>query len=235
MSDPGFAVWDDDPAVKDWACAAHRAALRVDTSTRRHGGTWFVGVAALPNGSDGSIGGVPWPHRAMCDPWHRAQLSIVYPGYPKQGAGESDAAHRFRAHRDAAHLDGVLPEGPDKRRHLREPHAFILGVPLNAATASPLVVWEGSHRIMQAAFAKAFAGFDPAQWGDLDVTEIYQSARRSVFETCPRITVPARVGQVIWLQRHMIHGVAPWRGEAPEEGRMIAYFRPVLADVAQWI
>lgn len=235
MVDPGFAVWDDDPAVAYWARAAHARALQLDTSEKRHGGTWFVGVDALPNAADGSVDGVPWPHAAMVPAWHRAQVSIVYPDYPKQGAGDSDAAHRYRARRDAAHLDGLLPEGPDKRRHLREPHAFIMGMPLNDATASPLVVWKGSHLIMQAAFARAFDGIGARNWADQDVTEVYQAARRAVFSTCERVLVPARVGQVTYIHRHVIHGVAPWSGIAPTEGRMIAYFRPLLSDVRDWL
>jgi len=234
VSDPGFAVWDYDPAVAAWAQAAHQAALAVDTSERRHGETWFVGVDALPNAADGSIGGVAWPHSAMSDRWHRAQLSIVYPGYPKQDAGESDAAHRFRARRDAAHVDGLLPEGPDKRRHLHEPHAFILGVPLSDATASPLVVWPGSHLIMSSAFRVAFAGVAPKDWGDLDVTDIYQAARARVFDQCDRVEVPVRVGQVSFVHRHLIHGVAPWEGDVDQE-RMIAYFRPQLRQVQDWL
>jgi hypothetical protein len=34
-----------------------------------------------------------------------------------------------------------------------------------------------------------------------------------------------------------IHGVAPWRADAaaPPEGRLIAYFRPMMGSVAEWI
>ena len=39
------------------------------------------------------------------------------------------------------------------------------------------------------------------------------------------------------LHRHLIHGVAPWAEGAVAEppGRMVAYFRPVLPDVAAWL
>lgn len=235
MSDPGFAIWPHDPRVADWARAAREATKAIDTSARRHGGTWFVGVDALPNERDGSIGGVVWPHQALCADWHRAQLSIVYPGYPRQDAGESDAAHAFRLRRDSAHLDGLLPEGPDNLRHLREPHAFIIGVPLNDVAASPLVVWPGSHLIIGAAFRAAFAGVDPRLWGDLDVTDIYQAARRKVFDTCQRMELPVQVGQLSYLHRHLIHGVAPWQDSSATEPRMIAYFRPHVADVRDWV
>lgn len=230
----GYEVRPFDLAVASWAHAAREAVLRIDTTQRRHGGTWFVGVDALLNAADGSIGGVLMPFHAMVPEWHAAQVSIVYPGYPQKDADETDAGHLYRVKRDAAHMDGLLPEGSDKRRHLREPHGFILGMALNEATASPLVVWEGSHAIMQAAFAAAFDGIDPQDFGEADVTEIYQDARRVVFKNCARIEIPTVVGEAVILHRHLIHGVAPWEGRAPDEGRMIAYFRPIIAP-AEWI
>lgn len=230
----GYQRLGFNPAVAQWAQAAHSAVQSIDRSLRRHGGTWFVGVDVLPNDADGAVGGVPMPFAAMAPVWHAAQVSIVYPGYPGQDADDTDAAHRFRLNRDAAHMDGLLPEGPDKRRHLREPHGFILGMALNAATASPLVVWQNSHLVMQAAFAKAYAGVSPRHVGDIDVTDIYQAARREVFASCARVEVPTAVGEAVILLRHLVHGVAPWAGDAPPEGRMIAYFRPQI-DPADWI
>ena len=90
----------------------------------------------------------------------KAQISVVYPGYPCAMEGESAAAFNYRQRRDAAHVDGLLPEGPERRRHLREPHGFVLGLPLtqSSETASPMVVWEGSHKIMREAFQKALQG-----------------------------------------------------------------------------
>lgn len=232
----GYVVYDHDPRVAAWAKAALGAVARLDRSQRRHGQTWFVGVDALPNAEDGSIDGVPLagPWDVTCDRWHRAQVSIIYPGYPGRDLGESDAAHRFRRTRDAAHMDGLLPEGPDRRRHLREPHSFILGLPLNDVAASPLVVWPGSHKIMQAHFAARFAQIPPARWGDEDVTLAYQNARRAVFAKCPRVAVRMAPGQAVWMHRHLIHGVAPWTGPADDAGRIVAYFRPQGA-VADWL
>ncbi|SEW17738.1 hypothetical protein SAMN04488515_1417 [Cognatiyoonia koreensis] len=235
MVAPGFAIWDHDPALVDWARAAYRKVKSLDTTARRHRATWFVGVDALDNAPDGSVGDVVWPHRAMAPHWHCAQVSIVYPGYPRQDADESDAAHAFRKRRDAAHVDGLLPVGSQRRRYLREPHAFILGVPLNRVTASPLVVWEGSHLIMRAAFNDALAGVPSAAWGDVDLTDVYQSARRRVFDTCARIELSVTVGQATFLHRHLVHGVAPWRGPETEEGRIIAYFRPEVSDIGAWL
>ena len=239
----GYVVLPHDPTVLAWAKAAHDVAKGVvkTPGDMRHGGTWRVGVDELPNAPDGSIKGIAlkgaWSsYVTVPEVWHCAQLSVVYPGYPQQDQTDSDAAHGFRIRRDAAHVDGLLPEGPRKRRHLREPHSFVLGLPLNDATASPLVVWQGSHKIIQAAFVTAFGGIDPSDWGDVDVTDIYQAVRREVFETCPRIELPALPGEATLLHRHLVHGVAPWRtGDAPEEGRMIAYLRPQVVDVVDWI
>ena len=53
-------------------------------------------------------------------------LSVTYPGYPVQ-EHESDApAFGYRLKRDAAHIDGLIRDGPDIRRFAREYHAFIL-------------------------------------------------------------------------------------------------------------
>lgn len=236
MVDPGYTIFDFDARVAAWAQAAWTAAQRLDLTPDRCGETWHVGVDALPNEADGSISGVPlggpWSLDAV--QWHRAQLSVIYPGYPRQDQDESDAAHRFRVQRCAAHMDGLLPEGPRRRRHLREPHAFILGLPLNDVKSSPLVVWPGSHQIMRQAFAEAFDGVAPKEWGDQDVTDIYQAARRKVFESSEPVPIDMSPGQSVLLDRHVIHGVAPWEG-ASEGFRAVAYFRPQFSDIALWL
>ncbi|MEO1638928.1 MAG: hypothetical protein AAFU41_06725 [Pseudomonadota bacterium] len=240
LAENGYVVCPFDAAVTRWAAAAAGVATEVlqGDGERRHGRTWFVGVDALPNAADGSIGGVPlaggWRDLVPAPKkWHRAQLSVVFPGYPQRDADESEVAHRYRRNRDAAHVDGLLPEGPDRRRHLREPHAFILGLPLNATTASPLVVWRGSHRIMRAAFEAAYAGIPDDKIGNVDVTEAYQAARREVFATCQRVPLTAAPGQAMVLDRHLLHGVAPWDTDTGDDMRMVAYFRP-LTSAALW-
>jgi hypothetical protein len=239
----GHLVFPADRRVARWAAAALPLArdLLAKGGDRRHGGTWYPGVDALPNDANGAIAGVPlagpWEsHVTPPKAWHRAQLSVVFPGYPQQDAGENDAAHRFRRDRDAAHMDGLLPEGSQRRRHLREAHGFILGIPLNAATGSPLVVWEGSHHVMGRAMAQAFQGVRPEDWGDLDVTDAYVAARRTVLQTCKRVEVRLAPATSVLLHRHLIHGVAPWQpGATPDEGRMVAYFRPEVGDLSDWL
>ncbi|MCK0094844.1 hypothetical protein MWU60_04635 [Yoonia sp. F2084L] len=241
LSEQGYAVFPDEPEVADWAATAATTGCAVleQGGERRHGSTWFVGVDALPNAPDGSINGVPLTGRWLryVDApaiWHAAQLSVVFPGYPQRDAHEGEAAHLFRRNRDAAHVDGLLPEGQERRRHLREPHAFILGLPLDDVAASPLVVWPGSHLMMRAAFRAAFKDLPPKAWGDLDVTKVYQTTRRAVFDTCQRVEISAKPGQAVLLDRHLLHGVAPWAADAEGAMRMIAYFRP-QTDVAAWL
>jgi hypothetical protein len=151
--------------------------------------------------------------------------------------GESDAAFRFRRDKDAAHVDGLLPVGTDKRRYLQEPHAYVLGIPLNQCAAAPMVVWEGSHHIMRDAFKAALSGIDPENWAQTDLTDIYQSARKCCFETCNRREITARMGGSYLIHRLTLHGVAPWKNgdTCPDEGRMIAYFRPELTNIKNWL
>jgi hypothetical protein len=232
------------PGIAAWVAAAEpvaRAAVEGSVVPWRCGGTWFVGLDALPNGPDGAIGGVefPWNDIGLAPvPLHPAQLSVTREGYPQQGEEESESAFRFRQLRDAAHLDGLLPVGPEKRRMVREPHAWILGLPLNEASAgaAPLVVWEGSHLVMGAALRAAFS-LCTGKPEEFDITEAYQAARKRVFETCARVELPGTPGEAVILQRHLIHGVAPWaKGEtAVPPGRMVAYFRPLLPDVQSWL
>jgi hypothetical protein len=247
----GYTRFPFDSRLAAWAAhtASKSTAILSDPAHEkwwRNGRTWFVGVDALPNDHEGRLlGGPPLRGDAIdflreqlgfAGPWHRGQLSICFPGYPQRDALESEAQHKFRLTRDAAHVDGLHGKGPEKRRHLREVHRFILGIPLHAASAenSPLVVWEGSHHIMQDMFAQAFAGITEAQWGEVDVTEVYHTARQRCFERCRRLAVHAQPGESYVIHKFALHGVAPWVGDgATSRSRMIAYFRPqTLSPIA---
>ncbi len=239
----GFACFPPDPRVAAWAAAAHTCATRLasDPAMRaahlRHGATWFVGVDALPNTPDGSLDGVPlagpWQAHVPDLPQHRAQVSIIYPGYPQQDPGQSDANHRYRQRRAAAHVDGLLPIGPDRRRYAREFHAYILGVPLNTCDAAPTLVWPGSHKIIGPALRAAIGAADPRT---VDVTEAYQDARREVFAKCDPVPLAAPPGASFLIHRHALHGTAPW-GDSPPlaEGRMIAFLRPEFPSAQLWL
>lgn len=233
------------PAIATWADAARPlavAALQGTDQPLRCGGTWAVGLDLLPNAPDGSVAGVAFPWQAVGlapEPLHHAQLSAIYTGYPRPSPDETEAAFRFRQTRDAAHLDGLLAIGPQKRRMVKEPHGWILGLPLTACSpdAAPLVVWENSHQIIRTALRAALSGHAPDTWGDVDVTDAYQAARAKVFQTCRRVEVPSLPGQATLLHRLTVHGVAPWAAgaAAPPEGRIIAYFRPLLLSVQEWL
>jgi hypothetical protein len=243
MVETGWQRLGPNPAIAAWTDAARTAALQTLATTTedwRCGGTWFVGVDALPNAADGSILGTPFPWEALPlspEPLHPAQLSVIRPGYPQPSPDETPVAFAYRRDRDAAHLDGLLPVGPDKRRMVKEPHAWILGLPLNDTTASPLTVWEGSHEILRTALLQALRPHPPDSWGDIDITAAYQAVRKQIFATCRRIELPARPGEATLLHRLTLHGVAPWKPQdkAPPEGRMIAYLRPELPSVEAWL
>ncbi len=252
----GWLRFDADAQTAAWAARAREIArdlLRDPTQAHWYDceETWFIGVDALPNAASGCLPGPLELAGAAIDfiaaelgpvaPLHPAQLSVMFPGYPRPRRGESDAAFGYRRTRYAAHVDGVKIFGAARQRRVEEPHAWILGLPLNktSADAAPLVVWEGSHEIMRAAFQKAFAGVAPTRWHQVDVTALYTAARRQVFESCRRVQVHARPGEAYLMHRLCLHGVAPWseRAWAPEgEGRMIAYFRPEMTDwQAHWL
>ncbi|WP_170782671.1 hypothetical protein [Ruegeria lacuscaerulensis] len=250
----GWVKFPYDPVLADWVRHALPQA-RASVADPAHAqwvdceGTWFIGVDALDNDAQGRVGQSDvLSGQAMgfiveqygTLPLHKGQVSIIYPGYPKPRRGENEAAARYRRNRDAAHVDGLRPTGPDRRRRVDEPHAWILGIPLTdaSADASPMVLWEGSHKILRAAFAEALMDHPRDRLHEVDITDIYQTARREVFDTCPRIELTAKPGEAYLLHRHCLHGVAPWPdgANAGPDGRMIAYFRPECAGgVAEWI
>ena len=250
----GWLRFPADDAVLRWVEHVLPVAIRATEDPAnahglRCGGTWFVGVDALPNEADGRVGDGPACEGAAMAflrqtlrsalPLHPAQLSVCHPGYPLPMRGESEAAFAFRRDRDAAHVDGLLAEGEPRGRFLREPHAWILGVALVTGEdgASPTVLWEGSHTIMHAAFARAFDGVPAARWGKVDLTAIYAAARREVFERCTRVVLELQPGETCVFHRHLLHGMAPWMPDAvaPLCGRMIAWFRPQFATLSEWM
>ena len=241
----GFVIYPHDPRVAEWSdkAAVIMRPITLDPAVRaanlRHGNTWFVGVDALPNTPDGAIADVPlmgaWRDAVPTLHLHRAQVSIIYPGYPKQDVGESDANHRYRLSRSAAHVDGLLPVGPQKRRFAIEYHAYILAIPLSKVAAAPTVVWEGSQTIMQRALREAIGDGDPSQ---VDITDAYQAARREVFDCCPKVPLNITKGQAALLHPFLLHGTDPWNPEIADPdryGRMVAFFRPDLGDGRAWL
>lgn len=251
----GWCRFAADAVLGRWVEAtlpAARAEVAAPQNAKwlRCGDTWFAGVNVLGNDATGAApGGLPLAGVAIDFirgglglsgfDWDLGQVSVCYPTYPQPMPSETEAAYRYRRDKDAAHVDGLVPVGPERRRHLKEPHAFILGIPMveTGAGASPLTVYEGSHELAREAFAARFAGIPPERWSDEDVTEAYHAVRRRIFETCPRVEVYARPGEAYLIHRLALHGVARWQegATAGPDGRMIVYFRPLLANMAAWI
>ncbi|GGC00901.1 hypothetical protein GCM10011363_16890 [Marivita lacus] len=249
--DCGFIRFDWNAETYRWAQAARKLGQDVARDPEMMStwlqceGTWFVGVDALPSDPHGAVDGVPLagPVGDRIGPrtdLHPAQLSITYPGYPRPRRGESDAAFRYRRNRDAAHMDGLIAEGTPKRRFLRERHDWILGLPLTETSpaASPLVVWSGSHHILQQAMIDVLGHLPETDWPHVDITDVYQAARKRAFDDCRRIPLFTRPGEAVLLNPFTLHGVAPWRpgATASRDGRMVAYLRPESPDSgAIWI
>ncbi|MFT5504869.1 MAG: hypothetical protein ACI8XC_002586 [Gammaproteobacteria bacterium] len=251
----GWCLFEEDPAIIDWVKSAlpvARDAVRspVNSKWLRCGETWFAGVNVLPNDTKAAVPAGPelsgkavnFVHNKLKlnqFEWDNGQISVCYPGYPRPMAQESESAFQYRRDKCAAHLDGLLPEGPDRRRHLREFHGFILAIPLVefSLDAAPFVVWEKSHEQVRAAFRDRFKGIDPEDWGEEDVTETYHVLRRQIFEQCRSVEIAPRPGQSFLVHRLALHGVSPWRSGAVagSDGRMICYFRPEMGNAVDWL
>jgi len=252
--DRGWCRFPYSEALAEWVAFTLPAA-RASVKDPRHGdwwrcgNTWFVGVHALDNDELGAVAGGP----ALAGPavgfvadtlaldirMDRAQVSVCYPGYPQPMANESDAAFRYRRERAAAHVDGILPEGPERRRHLRHHHAFTLGVPMveASADAAPFTVWESSHELVREALAQRFGEIPAKDWGNEDITDAYHAARRRIFAECRKVEISASPGEAYIVHRLALHGIEPWgeMAHAGEDGRMICYFRPELNDATRWL
>lgn len=251
----GWCAFPHDPALAGWVQATLPAARKTvgdpeHSHWLRCGGTWFAGVNVLPNDADGAVEGGPklsglaveFIHQALeleGFSWDQGQVSVCYPGYPKPMDTESEAAHRFRFNRDAAHVDGLMRVGPDRRRRINERHGFLLGIPLVgfSTDASPFVIWEGSHEIIRRAFIPLLESVAPERWSDIDVTDTYHAARREIFDHCARVEIAIRPGEAFLVHRLALHGTAPWAptATAGPDGRMIAYFRPEAGYADYWI
>ncbi len=253
----GWARFSFDPLLARWGDSVRSAALETrfgDSQGQwlRSGGTWFAGVNALPNDATGAIAGGPALAGAAVDfvrndlglasasvAFDPAQVSICYPGYPQRSPGESASAFGYRVHKCAAHIDGVLPEGDKRRRHLRGHHQFILGIPLTPVDegSSPLVVWEGSHHLVRQTLRQCYDDLPGSAWGNVDVTEVYWQLRDRIFAECEPVAVVAEPGQSYVIHRLALHGIAPWRGPATEssDARVVCYFRPETTSPQAWL
>ena len=250
-----WVVFDQDKAMVDWANEARKSVKKnlsskvIDKKQLRCGDTWFVGVNFLENNWSGTIGNVAFNggavkailqrYKELFDEWDKAQVSICFQGYPKKNESETEASFNYRKTHFGAHVDGILPVGKPKRRYAKEHHSFIFGVPLvhYNDSAAPIVVWEGSHHIIRNFLVKKLSSTPSNLWEHEDITKIYNEARREVFLKCKQKQIVVPVGGSYLLHRLALHGVLPWgeKGDSDKEGRMIAYFRPLLNQSRFWL
>ena len=251
----GYLKFNFDPQLDEWAKWALPFAQATLTDPRhqqwwRYQKTWFVGVNVLPNDAHGSVGGGPQLGGAAAefirthlgsnlDDLDAAQISGIFPGYPKPEVSEKEPGFAYRLQRDAAHVDGLLRLGDEGERYAREFHQYILAIPLNAvsSSASPLVLWEGSHQIMRNRLYKLLSGLEFEEQVNRPVNEEYSGARKEAFSRCTRVEIPLQLGEALLLDRHLLHGTAPWQSldAQDQEGRLIAFFRPQHGDIAKWL
>ena len=254
----GWCVSPHSEALLNWAEAVQPVAEQLLSDEAlahwwRHGQTWFAGVNVLPNDDTGRVADGPALSADLCAwvqqqvmlgaaeslTWEPGQLSVVKPSYPQRDAQESEAAHRFRRNRDAAHVDGLLPVGEQRRRMPQEFHRLILGIPLqqSPAHAAPTVVWEGSHKLIQQAFVEALKDIPIQDWPQTDLTDIYQRTRTEVFDRCKRVEVHVPPGECYLIHRFAVHGMAPWEEQAGDQGKLrsIVFFRPEIGNRWDWL
>jgi hypothetical protein len=246
----GWTIVPYDHALRKWAKSVQPVAENLirdsELSERwlRCDGTWFAGVNVLPNDKRGAIEAhdvPPLPQTEFCDilssflgigdiSWDFGQVSACYPGYPRISADETIASFNFRKNRDNAHVDGLLKDEKTGARYPGEFHAFVVGIPLDTYPqgSSPMVVWDGSHRIIQKYMQDTLAEIPMKDWSEIDITQGYQQKRKECFEQLPRTEISVPQGSAYILHHMALHGIAPWVAPEGAPPRIIVYFRPDL-------
>ena len=250
----GWKVFNHDPKIVDWAQEAKSRTISKLCSRQlakhdlRCGGTWFPGVRFLDNNDLGALGSTKLEGNSVGQIskkfgkffkfWDPAQISVIYPGYPKRVESESENAFKFRKEKFGSHVDGVIPIGKSRKRFIKEFHTFIYGISISEfdELAAPLIAWEGSHHIFRSALEQVLKHLEPTSWPDLDITMCYNEVRKHIFKKCKPRVIWVPIGGSFIIHRLCLHGVAPWGDGAFSEpsGRMIAYFRPNLIDSGHW-
>ena len=259
----GWCRFGADADVLQWVHHALPAAEKaISASQHRHWfryqNTWFVGVNALPNNDRGQVeNGPPLQGQAAdfirqklkadMSSLDQAQVSAIFAGYPKPSETEPETFFNYRLRRDAAHIDGLLKDSTvsESARFAREYHEYILAIGMtnNDNSASPLVVWRGSHAVFQSEFVRFFAGYEAKRIGSTDISGFYRSVRKRVLESCERVELPLQRGESVVAHRMLLHGTAPWRdrGEEPRLNaqpntpRILCFFRPITLTADEWL
>jgi len=259
LQSKGWVCLPAQPAIEAWRQQALPVALERMAAPElqqwwRYQKTWFVGVNALPNDPLGRLTDdgpevAESLRQLLADYLHcplasmafdQAQISACMPGYPQPNSQESDAAFAFRQQHFAAHLDGLRPMGEHRRRHLTEQHSFILGIPLtqHPPDAGPLMIWPGSHKLIQTWLQQQLQHTPPHQWQEIDLTDSYQALRWHILQHIKPQAIQVPSGGAYLLHRHAVHGQGVWprtRLDPHQQGRIIAYFRPCLHSPQDWL
>ena len=228
----GWVRFPFDPEIATWVGAARAPAVQTldDPELRRLwlrcGGTWFAGVNALPNTADGAL-----PEHAVPPLGGRAIEFIArHLGLVRirmgQGAG-LDLFSRLSATLRRGKRGRIWFSIAPRRCACRRVAPVRSGPPKNTQRNPWVHPWPSADRCTRQRCAdgglrrlatKSCAGRFQNAWrvsrrgtGRRKMwTEAYVSARRQCFERCPRVTIPARLGEVYLVHRLCLHGVAPW-------------------------
>ena len=132
----GWERFGHDPALESWARTANGFAEKAMQDAAHAQwwdceDTWFIGVDALENDETGRLPeGTGLPGWLMSDlyksygryPLHKAQISVIRPGYPKPRSGESEAA--FVARR-AEELEALIRKFNADAKIIRTQHSKV--------------------------------------------------------------------------------------------------------------
>lgn len=217
----------------------------------RYQDTWFAGVNALPNNKIGAVAGLPplpWSLLTLLADYcqtsvvelDQGQISGLFPGYPQIDPQQSAAANQFRRQHYAAHLDGLVPLGPKRRRFLTEQHSFILGISLTShpIDAAPLIVWPDSHKRIQAWLIDSLSAQPEKHWHEIDLTDGYQHIRKQILDDTEPQALHLTKGEAYVMHRHLLHGMGDWPNAIADphsQGRIIVYFRPCWHQPIDWL
>ncbi len=256
MANQGWHRLAANAALLNWSQAHLPAAQACMQATQnlqwwRYQDTWFAGVNALDNDKLGAVANNPSLPKSLltslanyCEspikPLDQGQISAIFPSYPQIDPQQSTAANRFRQEHFAAHLDGLVPLGTQRRRHLTEQHSFILGISLteHPPAAAPIMVWPGSHQRIQQWLINTLEGMPPNQWQEVDLTYAYQTLRHQILHDTQPQALHLAKGEAYVLHRHIIHGMGHWPEDLEDghqQGRIIAYFRPCWHSPQKWL
>lgn len=269
----GFYQFAYDEKLAAWVEETKNTAITTlqnpkNTRWWRCGGTWFAGVSVLGNDHQGctpSKNGktsqplqgkaieftrknitknIPLTQKNNQIAWDIGQVSVCTQNYPQiDKDNDTLATHQYRKKRFAAHIDGLLKRGREKKRYLCEQHAFILGIAMNDTSekAAPFVVYEESHKYIGEFLRSNLKHHPPHKWQEIELTKAYHDIRNKIFATCHPRPLWVRPGEAFLVHRFALHGTKAWHKDATAEpinkipARMLTFFRPQTTNPTAWL